>query len=456
MQLQSSFRDPSGFLFIRKGVMFRQINIVYKENYEILMKSGLYKELTNLGLLIPHREIEGDFFRPEVGYKVISPDIIPFISYPYEWSFSQLKDAALLTLKIQKISLEFDMSLKDASAYNIQYHNGKPVFIDTLSFERYKYGAPWVAYRQFCQHFLAPLALMSKNDIRLGRLLNNYIDGIPLDLCSKLLPFSSRFSFSLLSHIHLHAKAQAKYANTNQTTKKMLPKISKSSFIGIIESLQSAVKKLKWEHKNTEWSDYYDNTNYSAKAFTSKEKIVENYISTSKPGKVWDIGANDGYFSRIASNKGINTISFDVDPVAVEKNYSIVKRNNENNLLPLFCDLTNPSPGIGWENIERSALIGRGPADLLLALALVHHLAISNNLPFSKIAKFMSHICNQLVIEFVPKSDSQVQRLLANREDIFSDYTQKSFEKEFGYYFLVKEKHGIEDSKRILYLMTKL
>jgi len=455
-QVPGSFRDPSGFLFVSDGEIYRQINLSYKNNYDYLFGSGLYDALVSAGLLIPHEEVEIDFPDPNKGYKVIKPTRISFISYPYEWSFSQLKHAALTTLKIQKIALEHGMSLKDSSAYNIQFQDGCPILIDTLSFEKYVEDRPWVAYKQFCQHFLAPLALMSMTDIRLNQLLRVYIDGCPLDLASRLLPFKSHFRFSLLSHIHLHAKAQMRYADTKEKSRKHDPKLSRRAFVGIIDNLESTINDLKWEPKGTEWADYYKDTNYSPEGFEHKKRIVKEFICESSPKTVWDIGANVGYFSRLASEEGVETVAFDIDPAAVEKNYLDVISSGEKNILPLISDLTNPSPGLGWQNNERMSLIDRGPADMTLALALIHHLAISNNLPFSKISDFMSKICKWLIIEFVPKSDSQVQRLLISRDDIFLEYNEKNFEHEFGKYFELKRRIQIKDSERVLYLCRRL
>jgi hypothetical protein len=243
----ASFRDPSGFLFVRESSLFRQVNITYKENYDHLMTSGLYRALVDAELLIPHDEIDVEPAKPDKAYKIIKPELIEFISYPYEWCFSQLKDAALTTLKVHKKAFDFGMSLKDCSAYNIQFRKGKPIFIDTLSFEKYHEGQPWVAYRQFCQHFLAPLALMSHRDIRLNQLLRVYIDGVPLDLASSLLPLSTRFSFSLLSHIHLHARSQKHYASRSVDTSRY--KINRLSFLGLVDNLESAIKRLKWCQK---------------------------------------------------------------------------------------------------------------------------------------------------------------------------------------------------------------
>jgi len=318
-KLSSSFRDPSGFLFFRDGLIYRQVNTIYKENYDRLINSGLYQALVDGELLISHDEVDVEQARSDKIYKIIKPELIPFISYPYEWCFSQLKDAALTTLKIQKKSVDFGMSLKDCSAYNIQFRKGKPVFIDTLSFEKYREGQPWVAYRQFCHHFLAPLALMSYKDIRLNQLFRVYIDGVPLDLASSLLPFRTRFVFSLLSHIQLHAKSQKYFADKTVNTN--AHKMSRLSLLGLIDSLESAVKKLTWQPQGTEWADYYKDTNYSLNALHHKRELICEFLDKINPKIIWDLGANVGMFSRIASDKGIQTISFDIDPAAVEKNY---------------------------------------------------------------------------------------------------------------------------------------
>lgn len=451
--IPSSFRDPSGFLFYRDGIIYRQINTFYKENYDHLMNSGLYKTLVNAELLIPHNEVDTEHAKTKIAYKIIKPEVIPFISYPYEWSFSQLKDAALTTLEIQKKALSFNMILKDSSAYNIQFMKGQPVFIDTLSFEKYHEGCPWIAYRQFCQHFLAPLALMSYRNIMLNQLFRIYIDGVPLKLASSLLPYSSHFKFSLLSHIHLHAKSQNYFADKPvQVTNR---KMKHNSLLGLIDNLESAVRKLKWSFKGTEWGNYYNDTNYTSDSFSHKQQIVDGFVDKTGSKTVWDVGANTGIFSRISADKGIQTISFDIDPACVENNYLECVEKRETNILPLLLDLTNPSPGIGWDHKERMSLIERGPADLVLALALIHHLAISNNLPFIKIAEFFHKICNSLIIEFVPKNDSQVQRLLSTRKDSFHDYTQHFFEREFDKYFMIKDSVKVKDSQRILYLMKK-
>jgi hypothetical protein len=453
-QLSASFRDPSGFLFSVNGVLYRQVNRKYEHEYARLMESGLYEKLVKAGLLIPHIEVDQPAGEPEAAFKVIRPERVPFISYPYEWSFGQLKEAALTTLSIQKRALKLGMSLKDASAYNIQFVRGKATLIDTLSFEIYKEGQPWVAYRQFCQHFLAPLTLMALKDIRLNQLLRVYIDGVPLDLASELLPWSTRFNFGLLTHIHLHAGAQKKYAG--EEVKSRGGSMSKQAMTGLIENLEATVKKMEWKPGGTEWGNYYDITNYSDAAFEHKKKLVGEWTKRLQPELVWDLGANNGVFSRVVSETGTPVISFDIDPAAVEQNYRQVKAEKNEHLLPLLLDLTNPSPSIGWANRERDSFGQRGPVDLALALAVIHHLAISNNVPLPQLADFFAETGKWLVIEFVPKSDSQVKKLLASREDIFPTYTREGFEAAFRERFKIHEAIDLNESERTLYLMEVL
>jgi len=449
--LTGSFRDPSGFVFVRDGILYRQVNRRYQRHYERLMGSGLYAALVDAGLLIPHEEAALDLARTPEAYRVLRPRPIPLLSYPYEWCFSQLKKAALLTLRIARLALDYGMTLKDGSAYNIQFLEGRPVFIDTLSFEESMEGRPWVAYRQFCQHFLAPLALASCRDIRLTSLLRVHLDGVPLDLASKLLPWRTRLRLGLLLHLHLHARAQKRYSGSSVRASGRT--MSRASHLGLLDSLESAVRRLEWEPRGTEWADYYQDTNYSPEALAHKKELVGRWLGELGPDSVWDFGANVGVFSRLASDRGIPTVSLDADPAAVELNYRRCVERGEKNLLPLWQDFSNPSAGLGWENRERMSLAERRGADLGLALALVHHLAIGNNLPLGHLAGFFARLCRHLVIEFVPKGDSQVQRMLRTREDIFTDYTQEKFEQQFSARFTIVRSEAIRDSQRTLYLM---
>lgn len=458
--LPSSFRDPSGFVFVEDGIVFRQINESYRQDYDRLMGSGLYKKLTDERLLLTHEEQQSTNGGPDskedgtpVCYKIVRPRPVPFISYPYEWCFSQLKDAALLTLVIQKLALDHAMVLKDASAYNVQFLDGKPILIDTLSFETYKEGLPWVAYRQFCQHFLAPLAIMAYVDLRLHKLLEVNIDGIPLDLAASLLPKKTMLDLGILSHVHMQASFQVKYSKQKASPALAGKKLSRTALLGIIDSLESTVKGLKLKGYESFWRGYYQQHNYSDQAFTAKKHAVEDFLIQADPKSVFDLGANTGMFSRLASNRGIFTLSTDMDALTVEANYQKAKADQDKHILPLIVDLSQPAPAIGWANSERMSFAQRGPADLALALALIHHLAIGNNVPLASVAEYMSRIARHLIIEFVPKQDSQVEELLNMRDDIFPDYDEAGFEKAFENRFSIMKKTKLGDSARTLYLM---
>ena len=450
----SSFRDPDGFVFLENGIIYRQVNSSYKVNYDFLIHSGLYKSLVEKNLLISHEEYSGSSKVNAAGvYKVLLPQQIPFISYPHEWSFGQLKDAAILTIQIQQIAFEHGMSLKDASAYNVQFLEGKPVFIDTLSFEKYNEGAPWNAFGQFCRHFLAPLALRKYTDGSLGQLSRIYMDGIPLNLASKLLPFKTYFNFNLLSNIHLHARSERHFSDKKSELVKR--KVSKNALRGIFTFMESFISALDWKPQGTQWSNYYSETNYSDNSRNQKKEIVSDYLEKAKPKAVLDLGANDGTFSRIASSKGIFTISADNDFAAVEKNYRKLKEDQEINIFPIWMDLSNPTSSFGWNYSERASFNDRVHGGLVMMLALIHHLVISNNLPFQNVIEFLLPVCDWVIIEFVPKSDSQVQWMLQGREDVFHHYTIDNFEKEFSRFFQIHEKKKIEGTERVIFLMKK-
>jgi hypothetical protein len=440
-------------------VLYRQVNPAHQEHYDFLHSSGLYDELTRAGSLIPHEEVDPVSVGADGAYKVIRPEVADFISYPYEWSFSQLQDAALATLRIQKSALDKGMSLRDASAYNIQFHRGRAVLIDTLSFETLPEGKPWIAYRQFCQHFLTPLALMSYRDVRLSQLLRDHIDGIPLDLASRMLPTRARFRMPILLHVFLHARSQKKHSDTGSpdASPKKAPRsrpFTLQAFRGLIDSLERAVTRMSLGRADSHWVDYYAKAaHYSSTSADHKQELVANLIEEANPATVWDLGANTGLFSRIASARGSKTIAFEMDPACVEESYRRMRADGEQNLLPLVCDLTNPSPALGWANEERMTLEERGPADVLLALALIHHLAIANNVPLPRVAEYFASLGKRLIIEFVPKSDEKVRHLLSSREDIFPNYTREGFEEAFRPVFETERIEEIKGSERVLYLM---
>jgi len=446
----ASFRDPSGRIIKHDGEIYRTVNNSYKEQFDYFLKSGLYEALTKEKLILRFEEAKPELFdKAAEVYKVIKPEQLPYISYPYEWCFSELKDAALVTLKIQKISLDFGMILKDATAYNIQFFNGLTVHIDTLSFEKYNEGEGWVAYRQFCEHFLAPLLLMSYVDISLNQLLAGNIDGIPLALAAKLLPFKAKLRPSVFSHISLQALGMEKLATTSY---KKSSNISKNGLYGLNDNLTSLISSLKPKIENSKWSSYYNKTSlYSSEEQNVKMKIIGDIIGELKPDTVLDLGCNEGVYSKIAAKHSKNVVSVDYDRIVIEALYCKAKAEGINNILPLYLDYTNPAPGIGFENKERDSFLARADFDLCIALAFMHHMVSDNNIPFLMLAKSLSCICKKLIIEFVPLEDANAQTLIKGRNIDYSFYTKENFEREFGKVFLIDKTVNILNSGRVIY-----
>lgn len=459
-----SFRDASGFVFYKGNQPYRAISKAYQENFDLLEASGLLRALQKAQLLVDHeivpeaeeKSLSAAFENANI-YRILRPDKIPFISYPYEWCFSQLKAAALLTLKIQQVALSHKMSLKDASAYNVQFIGTRPVFIDTLSFEPYKEGRPWVAYKQFCQHFLAPLLLIKYKSTELQKLMLIYIDGVPLSLTSKLLPSSSKLNPLVAMHIHMHARLESKYSDRGKQNLEKAFNLSNKKLTAILEHLRMGIEGIEIKSRKSEWVGYYDDFSYTKDAIEQKKRLVGEWVKKIQPASTWDIGCNTGMFSDITAENGKYTVAFDSDYVSVEEYYKKrSKRPGVNNVLPLVMDITNPSAGIGWANVERKTLQHRGPADLILALAVIHHLAISFSIPFEKVASYFSECTEWLIIEFVPKNDPQTQRLLVTREDVFKDYSSAAFKTAFLNCFEILDHQMVAGSERELFLMKKI
>jgi hypothetical protein len=458
-----SYRDPSGFVFRRDGVLYRQVNSAFADDWAAFEASGLHAALVGDGLLVADQAAPLEI-APEPGaVAVIRPDEVGFVSHPFEWSFSQLKDGALLTLRAQAMAGERGMTLRDASAYNVQFRDGQPVLIDTLSFARAVPDEPWKPYRQFCENFLAPLALMAHRDGRLGQLLRTWIDGVPLDLTSELLPRRTRFfSPGLAAHIHLHARAQRQHAaDTGDATSAASPRavtMSEGRRLALLDHLRRTVEGLKLPAQGTAWADYADQTSYSQAGTASKEGIVRRQLEAvaAEGGKrAWDIGANTGRYSAIAADAGFWVLALDIDWAAVERHYLALRAAGERRIMPLIADIAEPSPGIGWENAERASLIDRANADVVIALALVHHLAIGRNVPLPMIGRLMARLSPHLIVEWIPKADPMVQRLLAVREDVFADYSVDGFRAAFSADFEIVEEAPIEDSGRVLFRMRR-
>lgn len=450
--LPSSFRDPSGFVFRKDGVLYRQVNQSYAGDWSNFHNSGLYEGLVRDGLITPVEEAPLGLAATNDAAAIVRPELIPFISYPYEWCFSQLKGAALLTLEIMRRAMAKGQWLKDASNYNVQFLGTKPIHIDSFSFEPYREGEPWPAYGQFCRHFLAPLVASKYLDNRTTPMLSMNLDGFHLDLLSKALPFSTKFKPGIAMHIHMHGRAEA-------STKALgpRPQISKNALLGIVDSLFQTVASISPPESTTTWSNYYQDNNYAGESIHAKEKLVSEFVDAipRKPHSCWDLGANTGQFSELVASMGIPTIAFDLDPEVVERAYCKWHSASMTGLSPYIQNLTNPSPRLGWAHQERDSITDRGPADLIMALALIHHLAIANNVPLPSIASWFAQIGKWAIVEFVPKEDSQVVRMLSTRRDIFSHYNREAFELAFGEYFILRRSALIPGTVRSLSLWER-
>jgi SAM-dependent methyltransferase len=452
-----SYRDPAGFVFERDGVIYRQIAPSFADDWDALERSGLRARLSAEDLLVSHEEVDVALAAEPGAHRVIRPERVEFISYPYEWSFSQLRDAALVTLRAQALASEAGMTLRDASAYNVQFRGTRPVLIDSLSFERATPGTPWIAYRQFCEHFVAPLALMARVDVRLGRLLQSHLEGIPLDLASRLLPVRTRLSFGLGPHIHLHARAQRRHAGRPEAAGEGGGRatLSRSRQQTLLDSLRSTVAGLDWRAEGTEWADYAENTSYDEEATQAKLHAVRQALFAAGGRRVWDVGANTGRYSREAADLGRAVVAFDIDPAAVERGYLALRAEGRTDILPLLGDLTAPSPDLGWANAERRSLLARADADVVLALALVHHLAIGRNVPLPFIASLLARLAADAIVEFVPKEDAMVRRLLAARRDVFPDYTIDGFRAAMERHFDIASETPIAGTARTLFHLRR-
>ncbi|TMI74445.1 MAG: SAM-dependent methyltransferase [Bacteroidetes bacterium] len=447
----SSYRDPSGFIFEKDGVLYRQINLSFKEHFDHFIQSGCYENLVKKGLIVAHENVGENLTGDDNYYKTVQPQRLDFISYPYEWSFDRLKDAALLTLQLVKEALVFDMILKDATAFNVQWHDGRLLFIDTLSFEKYS-ETPWIAYRQFCENFLAPLLIMHHSKKQMPGLFLSWPDGIPLDIASSLLPKRSRFSLYTYLHIHLHAKISAKKNEGSHQPQAL----SRQKLLNLISSLESLVNKLKIPEQKSTWSEYYAEAGQRKDYLEQKKKIIKAWLD-KMPGLqlAADLGANEGEFSQLLAEKNVSVVAADFDPYCINRLYNKIKETKERNIQPLVIDLANPSPGTGVNNEERTSFINRLNTDLVLALALIHHLAIGKNIPFDRIAELFGQTCKNLVIEFVPKDDEKIQLMLSQKKDIYTGYTEENFRKALERYFIIIDKASIPGSGRILFLLTK-
>jgi hypothetical protein len=451
-----SYKDTSARVVKKEIGYYRYIFHEYKTEYLHLMQSGLYEELIQKGLLIEHKEIEKDTDDPKV-FKLLFPNQIPFQSYPFEWSYNQWRKAILSYLRINNIALKYGMILKDATPYNFYLTGGRAIMFDTSSFMFFKENDKWIAYKQFCEEFLSPIALMHYNGAQWSKLTMANLRGMPLSFVSKQLPIKSWFNLTTLLHIHLHSK----YSENNES--KEINNKQKIGFTLVkIKSLQKMIfnEIYKWEKPyqfTNHWSTYYENDIESKIYLIDKEATIRKWLEKIKPKSLIDLGANTGKFSFIAAEYAEKVISIEGDEKCVDEIEKKISINNNNNIFTLIGNLAKPSPMLGFLYSKTESIYKRGGADVVLGLALVHHLHICNRLSFEQISILFASFSNQyLIVEFIPVTDNKVQLLIKNNFINLIDFNEIQFVNKISKYFNIKEVASIKDTERKLFLLEKI
>ncbi|WP_298951853.1 class I SAM-dependent methyltransferase [uncultured Nonlabens sp.] len=455
MRHPSSYRDPSGFIFKKDGKVYRQINPVFFDEYNAAVSSGIYNFLFDKKWLVRHKELSSNPSRI-----VLEPEQLDFITYPYEWSFTQYKHAAQLTLRLQIGLLKNDFCLKDASAFNVTFHKGKAIFIDTLSIERYKANTPWKALKQFNQHFFGPLLLSQYHGSLHLKTLQYSINGMDLNEVKRQLPFFSRFNPTVYSHIYTLSKSDGEN-DTNHGISNPSVELSKASQIKMLSALEMFIDNME-SKENTEWSKYYSVTNYNEKSFEFKKDLIVKWNKELNSKKVIDLGGNDGTFGKELLAQVDQLIVCDIDQPAVDQCYLEHLKNDSNKLTCVVNDLLQPSPAIGFDNQERSSFNSRVidfAPDLCMALALIHHITLSGNVPFEMSAQYFSQFSKYLIIEFPDREDSWVEFILDSKREarhLFDDYTISAFAKAYQKHFNLIKSEKIVGTARTLFLFERL
>lgn len=448
----ASFRDPSGFVYHNRGTLYRFISRSIEQEWKHFLSSGLHEKLTTKKLLLPFREINENHWNEPGWLTTAEPQPIPFLNYAWEWSFSQLKDAALTTLEICKIALQHHMILKDATHLNIQFVDGKPQWIDSLSFDFYKDGEPWIAYRQFCECFLNPLLIAAFKPMEVHRLLLSYPSGIPASVTAPLLPFTTKLQTGILLHVHLQAKISGQ---KQQASAAKNYSVSQKGLQHILQSLEAIIRKLTPRStSSSKWNNYYEEGILSDEYLNVKKQMVTKWLHELSYSNLIDFGTNNGEFALVC-NQTAKVVALDMDSACIDSLYQTVKSQGVTNILPLVVDLSAPSPATGWFNREQPSFLNRSSFDAGIALALIHHLVIGKNIPLEQTAALFAGQCRQLLIEWVPKEDPKVKDMLQNRKDIFENYHMASFEDSFSSFFRIIKKENIGNTLRTLYLMER-
>lgn len=455
-----SYRDPGGFIFTLDGRIFRAIHPRHHDDWRFFSSLPLFEELQRQSRLIPTRPAEPDpRFPPRVAEMkalVVEHDRVPFVSYPYEWSFTMLKQAALLHLDLIDQCLPHDLILKDASAFNVQFVGSHPVFIDVLSFERLRPGMPWAGYNQFCKMFLYPLMLEAYKGVPFQSWLRSELEGLDPKAFARLISARDLLRPGVFTHVWLHAWLQRRMeaSRTSVRGKIQGAGLSKQAIANNVRGLRRLLDRLRPAGGASTWSDYAETHSYSPDALRQKEAFVRHAASRARPRLVWDLGANVGYFSRIAAEEAGFVVAMDADAATVDHLYRDMQADGEEKILPLVMNLANLSPDQGWEGAERRSLPFRGTPDLTLCLALIHHMVIGANLPVESFLNWLAGLRSAVVIEFVGKEDSQTQKLLLNKDDTYDDYNRPFFETCLKRLFAVQETKELAGGTRTLYYAT--
>jgi hypothetical protein len=435
----ASFRDPEArVVYSAEGEVLRELSPRGREDWEALERARFFRRALEEGRVVATEEIEPGLLRHER---------LPFVSYPYEWPFEMLREAALLQLGLLDEALTEGFVLKDATPYNVQWRGSEPVFVDVGSFEHLREGEPWAGYRQFCTLFLYPLLLQAYRGIAPQPWLRGSLEGIEPAQARALLP---RFRRGVLTHVVLHDRLEAKHADRRRDVRSELKAAGfrKELIQANVRRLRKLVERLGPRRGRSVWSGYRESAPYTSEDAERKEQFVRQ---AGHARLAWDLGANDGRFARAL--EADYTVALDGDERVAGELYSALRKNGSRSILPLVVDLADPSPSRGWRGLERRGLEERGRPDLVLCLALVHHLAIGRNLPFDELVGWLRELGGRLVIEFADRDDAMVSRLLAaKRAETHESYGRDEFERSLAESFVVERREELASGTRTLYL----
>jgi hypothetical protein len=453
-----SFRDPLSRVYVDDVGVWRGLSTEALADFEALAASTFFQRALERGDIVGTERVEKPTGLPGDWPGALRHERIGTLSYPYEWPFEMLRDAARLQLALTREALSERLITKDATPYNVQFVGTKPVFIDVGSFERLRPNEPWPGYRQFCELYLNPLLIQSVRDVPFQPLLRGSIHGISPATAADLLRGSGGLQKGVFTHVKLHARAERRYADADRE-RDVKAELKQAGFgPGLIDAqlrnLEKAIEALRWKQQASTWSDYGDRAHYSADDLQAKEAFVAAAIDGAAPPRlVLDLGANDGRFSRLAvANGAQSVVAVDSDDVVVDRLYRDLRAEGEQRILPLVLDLSDPSPGLGWRGRERPPFVERVRPDLVLCLAVVHHMALTNTVPLDEIVAFLADFAAPMVVEFPHPDDQMAARLLARkRPGVFDAYSVATWEQALARRFTVRRQETLPGGARTLY-----